>query len=651
MTQNQSKRDRELGIGPNITRKDFVNATVLGVGSVLLHSAAPAEAMAALSRRGREGDRSPVGRQEVDPWTGYGGVGDYARSNGNTRPVMEAAHKIRDGTYTRLPADLVDTGEVFDLVVVGGGLSGLSAAYYFRKATGGRMTCLILENHPIFGGEAKGNEFNVNGVRLIGPQGSNGFGAPREGSGTLADELFTDLNIPREFSFQEWDPSLKPIRFPLDNYAHMDGIVESKVDVGYLFDQQAGSDRPKWVGNIWYHDLENAPFSAEVKRDLLKWRYTGGEDTEEFRRFIDTMTYKDYIEKVMGLRPEVTKLIEPIVGLINGVSPDAVSAKASNQIGMPGVGRVRGRDTRLSVSGPDGNGQYGRYFIKALIPDAIQGAATFDGVLNGRVNFSALDQPGNATRMRVGATVVRVEHSGPGSSATHVSVVYEQGGKAYRVKARTVVMASGGWVNKHVIVDLPTEIKEAYGEFHHAPALVVNVALTNWRFLYKLGFAACRWFGDGFGFSCNIRRSMVAGDYRPQLHPDKPTILTFYMGLYTPGRSAYEQVVLGRERLMSTMFADYERQCREQMIKLFGDSGFDPSRDIAGIILNRWGHARLVQPPGWYYGRNGEPPAREVVEKGFGRVAIGHSELNGHQSVTGAMRQGQRAVEQVLKLL
>ena len=94
MTQNQSKRDRELGIGPNITRKDFVNATVLGVGSVLLHSAAPAEAMAALSRRGREGDRSPVGRQEVDPWTGYGGVGDYARSNGNTRPVMEAAHRF-----------------------------------------------------------------------------------------------------------------------------------------------------------------------------------------------------------------------------------------------------------------------------------------------------------------------------------------------------------------------------------------------------------------------------------------------------------------------------------------------------------------------------------------------------------------------------
>jgi spermidine dehydrogenase len=212
-------------------------------------------------------------------------------------------------------------------------------------------------------------------------------------------------------------------------------------------------------------------------------------------------------------------------------------------------------------------------------------------------------------------------------------------------------MASGGWINKYVIADLPAEIKEAYAEFHHVPAMVVNVALTNWRFLYRLGYSAARWFGDGFGFSCNIRRSMVVGDYQPSMHPDKPTILTFYMGLYTRGHSASEQGPLGRARLLSTSFAEYERQCREQMVKMFGDTGFDPSKDIGGIILNRWGHARLVQPPGWYFGRDGKLPVREVVQRGFGRVAIGHSELNGHQSVGGAMSQGRRAVEQVLRLL
>jgi spermidine dehydrogenase len=178
--------------------------------------------------------------------------------------------------------------------------------------------------------------------------------------------------------------------------------------------------------------------------------------------------------------------------------------------------------------------------------------------------------------------------------------------------------------------------------------MVVNVALTNWRFLYKLGASAARWFGDGFGFSCNIRRPMVAGAYHPPLHPDRPTILTFYLGLYTRGKSAAEQGSLGRQQLLATTYADYERQLRRHLTRLFADYGFDPRKDIAGIILNRWGHARVLQPPGFYYGSGGKPAAREIVQRGFGRIAIGHSELNGHQNVTGALAQGKRAVEQVL---
>lgn len=641
MTTSRSNRDKELGMGPGITRKDFFNATLLGVGGMLLHSAAPAELLARLASSAGSSPRG--GAHQEDPWTGYGGVGDYARSNGNTRAVLEAAHRIRDGAYDRLTDEVTDTGEVFDLIVVGGGLSGLSAAYYFRKAVGERSRCLILENHPIFGGEAKRNEFIVNGVRLIGPQGSNGFGIPREGSGTLSDQLFTDLNIPREFQFQEWDPDLEPIRFPLDNYANMDGIAESQIDVGYFF---AENGRKWWARNIWASNLENTPFLPEVRRDLLKWRYTAGEGTESFRRMLDTMTYKDYIEKVMGLRPEVTKFVEPVVGLINGISPDAVSAHAASQIGMPGVGRVRTPDSPLPISAPGGNSEYARYFVKGLIPDAIEGGGDFDSVLNGRVNFAALDRPGSPTRIRLGSTVIRVEHAS--RSDDGVVVIYEQGGKLYRIRGRNAIMATGGWINRRVIADLPKEIADAYAEFIHAPALVINVAVTNWRFLYKLGVSSCRWFHGDFGFACNIRRSMVTARYRPRLHPDEPTILTFYMGAYTPGLSARDQTMVGRAKILSTPFADYERRCREHLLELFEDTGFDPRRDIAGIIVNRWGHARVVQPPGWYFGQPGRPSPREVVERGFGKIVIAHSELNGHQNVTGAMSRGHQAVQQIL---
>src|SRR5581483_7826291 len=185
-----------------IIRRDFLNSTLLGAGAALLHLPAPAFA--------------------ADNYTGYAGIGDYARSNGDPWPVVEAGHKLRDRKF-RL-SDAIDTGEAFDLIIVGAGLSGLGGAYYFHRATGGKRRCLILENHAMFGGHCKQNEFVVDGHRLIGPQASNDFGVPRKGSGNQMDELFTDLKIPREFQWAEWDSKLDGLRIPRDNYSHMDGI-------------------------------------------------------------------------------------------------------------------------------------------------------------------------------------------------------------------------------------------------------------------------------------------------------------------------------------------------------------------------------------------------------------------------------------------
>jgi spermidine dehydrogenase len=237
--------------------------------------------------------------------------------------------------------------------------------------------------------------------------------------------------------------------------------------------------------------------------------------------------------------------------------------------------------------------------------------------------------------------VIRVEHAGDG-----VQVTYAKGNKLYRTRARRVAMASGGWVNKHVVADLPQDIRDAYAQFQYAPALIINVALNNWRFMYELGITAARWFDpSGVGFVANLRRQMSTAGYRAPMDPDKPTVLTFYLGLYTPGKSAAEQGVLNRTTLYSTPYASYERAVLSQLTRQFASSGFDAKRDVAGIILNRWGHARLVQPPGWYYGTEGKPAPREIVAKGFGNIAIGHSELNGHQSATGAMAQGKRLGE------
>ena len=177
----------------------------------------------------------------------------------------------------------------------------------------------------------------------------------------------------------------------------------------------------------------------------------------------------------------------------------------------------------------------------------------------------------------------------------------------------------------------------------------MNVALRHWRFLYKLRAPAVRYFDGEFGWSCNIRQPMTAA-FTHSLNPDEPIVLTFYTGIFEAGRPAKEQGDEGRKKLLSTPYADYEFAIRRQLRTMFTASGFDASADIRGIVLNRWGHARVIQPPGFYYGANGKPSPRQIVERGFGKIAIAHSEVNGHQNATGALAQGKRGVEQLATL-
>ena len=157
-SQSDKPQDKSLGIDSRICRRDFLNSTLLASGSLLLNPMLPQQLV-----------------DLDDSWTGPGGVGDYKDSNGNTAAVMNAGHQVRDHVFDATPTAIIDTGETVDCVVVGGGISGLAAALSFRTQGGDGLTCLVLENHPIFGGEAKRNEFIVDGQRLIGAAGIRPF--------------------------------------------------------------------------------------------------------------------------------------------------------------------------------------------------------------------------------------------------------------------------------------------------------------------------------------------------------------------------------------------------------------------------------------------------------------------------------------------
>ncbi len=627
----------------NVTRRDFLNATLLGAGAGLLKAAPPVALLG-----------------QNDSWDGYGGVGDYALSHGNTEEVVRVAHEIRDGRYDHPKPDTIDTGETFDLVVIGAGLSGLGAAFHFKKAKKPGQKCLILENHPIFGGESKRNEFVVNGQRLIGPQGANEFDIPA-GSGEAGYDLYSELKIPREFNYQSWSSGSTKLEFDRTNYGFQLWTDQSP-SFGYFFDDPARSIKSQWVRDLWGRKLEGVPYSERVKQDFLAWRSNCKRfrDGNNFEQWLDTLTYKEYLEKIMGLGPEVTRYADPILAAAIGLGSDVTSAYAAYQIAMPGfqgfskemyyTRRLADLSPLHFHSFPGGNDGFARYFVKALIGGSIEGSYRFEDVLDRPVRFTALDRPENETRLRLAATAVRVEHNGPAEKSEHVWVTYVKGGKIYQVKARSVIMAGGGWITRRVVRDLPEAYQSAYRHFYHAPMLVINVAVPHWRFLHKLGFTACRWF-DGFGFCCNIRQPMLIGSYRPPLDPDRPMIVTFYIPFFYPGLPIQEQGSRGRLELLSTPYRDYEHRLLNQMVRLFSAAGFDPSKDIAGIILNRWGHAYVCPQPGFYYGRNGAKAPRDVIKERFGRIAFGHSELVGHQYWLGAIGEGKRATEQLLEVL
>ena len=621
----------------DITRRDFIGGTLIGFGATLLGSCG----------------RPRAAPKMTDPWTGYGGVGDYASSNGNVASVRDAAHLIRDGLSSDLTDNIEDTGEEYDLIIIGGGFSGMGAAYQFHKQNGDSGRCLMLDNHGVFGGEAKQNEFDVDGYRLYGPQGSNDFGPPDAGSSGLIADIFRDTGLPFEYEFVNPDQTRTTVRAPLENYYGM-FWEEERYDTGYFVGE---GKEGRWVINPRQDDLARMPWPDDFKEELNRIfrdeeQFYEGEDLD---RWLDSMSYKELLEDVMGYSPRVTEYFDPLIAIsMGGVGADVYSAYSAKDLELPGTQAPYHYDSSQDdhdvgvYSFPGGNTGILRHIVKYLLPDSIQGSATFDNILTNAIDFSALDQSGQSLRIRLNSTAIDVSHEGPAESAKYVNVTYYRDGRLARVRAKAVVMSIGGWVARNIVKDMPAPITEAYEQFHHAPVLVVNVALRNWRFLDRLGISSGRWF-DGFGDFFSIRRPMITGDSTQPFDPDKPIVMTFYVPFNYPGYSIEEQGALGRAELLSKPYGEYEAEIIEQMTHMFASSGFDAQRDIAGIVLNRWGHAYISPQPGFHFGTEGNEAPKDIVKRGFGRVQFGHSELSGYMSATRALTEGASAAAKLLE--
>jgi spermidine dehydrogenase len=646
-------KDKELGMDRAITRRDFLNGVAFTAGASLL----PPHLLAALQH-----DLDPEKSPDYYPPALTGLRGSHVGA-------FEVAHSLRDGDFWQNAGKAIETGENFDLIVVGGGISGLSAAHFYRKSNP-KARILILENHDDFGGHAKRNEFTIDGRKLLGFGGTFSIESPAPYS-PVAKALITELGI---------DVASFPQHYNRNLYSSL-GLIPS-----VFFDKETfGSDvlavNPMPVGGTrnegdetpeekktWDRFLAQAPLSATAKQDLQKLRrrdvdYLPGLTSDEKKARLARISYAHYLTDIVGVGPEIIKLYQTAPQPLFGIGIDAISAQDAWGFGFmgfaglklaPGAGPGMNRDVipneeaeKYFFHFPDGNATIARLLVRRLIPEGIPGDS-LDDIITARANYAKLDDSDSPVRIRLSSTAVKVEHVGHPSSSKEVSVTYSRLGKIYTVKAPHAVLACWHVVIPYICAGLPEDQQQALHSAAKVPLLYTNVGLRNWGSFQKLGTMAV--YAPG-GYHSYFRLDMPVsiGDYDCPTSPDQPIVIHMMKTPCKPGLPARDQHRMGRIELFMTPFETIERKIREQLARTLGSGGFDPARDIAAITVNRWPHGYAYEYNSlwdkfWLVG--GITPC-EIARRPFGRITIANADAGAYAYTDGAIDQAWRAVQEL----
>ena len=666
-------KDQKLGMNRGITRRDFLDGMALTIG-------------AALPLMGQDQDKNtfrpppPLGKgadltaqesllekgiTEQDPryyppaLTGM---------RGSHPGSFETAHKMRNlGSWDLSNAIQEDT--VYDLIIVGGGLSGLSAAYFYVNSLGRKVRVLVLDNHDDFGGHAKRNEFTYNGRLMVLNGGTVNIESPEHYNKPALD-LLHDIGIDLD-------------RYVAGNVDNRNLYSSLGLRAGHFFDRETWKEDRLVPGGG--HDgggtytaefLAKTPLSARAQKDTLRLYdkdqpdYMPGLSSNEKKLRLAKISYEDFLLNYAKVDKQVLWFFQGLSKSFFQVGIDATPAYYMWMMGLPGFGSMeleltpegtladlpggqhgRQKETGHFIHFPDGNATIARLLVRWLNPDAVPGT-TMESIATARVNYALLDGKDQTANIRLNSTVVNVRHDGDPRSAKGVVVSYARQDKTYQVRGRACVMACWNTFIPYLAPELPQKQKEALAYGVKRPLVITNVAVRNWKAFHQLGLS---YISTPTMFFREIALSEAAslGDLKAPQTPDDPTVLILEHVPTAPGLPIREQHRVGRMQLLQTSYETFERKVRDQLGRVLGAGGFDPAQDIVAITVNRWSHGyaysynSMYDPLEWAFTSTADRPC-VTARQPFGLITIANSDAAASSHTDAAILTAYEAVCHVI---
>ena len=635
-------KDKKL----KITRRDFLDGVALMGG---------AAALSPLHVFGENTQEALSGGVYPPALTGL---------RGNHPGSYDVAHALARGGQR--PTEFEEIDDVYDLVVVGAGISGLTAAYLFRKRFGAAAKILLLDNHDDFGGHARRNEFTADGRTLLGVGGS--LNLEQAAMGDSARSLLEEIGV----DFTSLRQGIEP-DYVIHDAMSLHGL--------YLNASVYGTDRAMngqwsltWAGagdfKSAIRSLQLPPSDEQGLINLISGEqdFLPGMSAQEREQFMHSTSYESFLSEHVGLSPGGVQITEPWIKALFGVSVASVSIYEALYSGAPGAAALlpptleasdadpenaEPQDTEAENPDayrypiyPDGNASVARLLVRHLIPEVAAGH-TEENIVTSSFDYTQLDREGAPVRLRLNSTAVNVRNRDDGL----VDASYVVAGKAQTVRAKHCILAGYGGMVPHLCPELPPAQKESLAYGVKVPFICTNVLLRSGAAVRKAGVSGYQCPGSFYSLVATAP-PVSQGNFQPPTKLDDPVVVWMIHAAAPSAsgdQSSRDLYRLGRHQLLSMSFEDIEAATLSQLEGMFGATGFNAETDVEAITANRWAHGYAYEymelhDPVW---PEGEAP-HELGRAPIGRISIANSDSEAHAYVQSAIDAAIRAVDEVL---